>query len=291
MGGAHPVNERLFRRYLHPMAPQPTGLPASGKPRGPIRALLCDVYGTLFISDSGDIGAPAEAAPEAALAAFMTEQGIRGEPRELPRRLRAAILERHAQRRAEGLAHPESRIEEIWMSLLKTRDRDRAREAALAYELMVNPVYPMPGLADLLRVCQAAALPLGIVSNAQFFTPLLFRWFLGASPEALGFAPDLTAYSFRLGAAKPSPLLLDSCLAGLQRRGLRPADALVLGNDMLNDILPAHRAGFQTALFAGDRRSLRLRADHPDCRRVAPDMVVTALDQIPPWLPDRERRP
>jgi putative hydrolase of the HAD superfamily len=278
------MNDRLFRRYLRPMTVQPTELPASGKPRRPIRGLLCDVYGTLFISGSGDIGAPSEDGPEAELAAFIAEQRISGTPRELRQRLSAAIQQRHAQLRGGGIEFPEIHIEAIWKSILDTRDGNHARDVALAYELIVNPVYPMPGLTDLLRACRAAALPLGIVSNAQFFTPLLFHWFMGAPPEMLGFAPDLTAYSFRLGVAKPSPLLLDYCLAGLRRRGLRPADVLVLGNDMLNDILPAHQAGYQTALFAGDRRSLRLREDRPECRQVAPDLVVSALNQIPRWL-------
>ena len=49
---------------------------------------------------------------------------------------------------------------------------------------------------------------------------------------------------------------------------------------MLNDILPARSAGFQTALFAGDRRSLRLRRDDPRCTNLKPDMILTDLFQF-----------
>ena len=53
-----------------------------------------------------------------------------------------------------------------------------------------------------------------------------------------------------------------------------------LGNDMLNDIYPARNVGFQTALFAGDKRSLRLRTEDPRCRDLTSDLVVTDLGQL-----------
>jgi putative hydrolase of the HAD superfamily len=49
---------------------------------------------------------------------------------------------------------------------------------------------------------------------------------------------------------------------------------------MLNDIFPAKITGFQTALFAGDKRSLRRRTDDPRCRNLKPDLVVTDLGQL-----------
>jgi putative hydrolase of the HAD superfamily len=59
------------------------------------------------------------------------------------------------------------------------------------------------------------------------------------------------------------------------------ADAvLFVGNDMLNDIFPAKSLGFQTALFAGDARSLRLRTDDSRCRNLSADIVLTDLEQL-----------
>jgi putative hydrolase of the HAD superfamily len=49
---------------------------------------------------------------------------------------------------------------------------------------------------------------------------------------------------------------------------------------MLNDMLPAYAEGFQTALFAGDKRSLRLREDDPRCKNLSPDLVITDLRQL-----------
>jgi putative hydrolase of the HAD superfamily len=53
---------------------------------------------------------------------------------------------------------------------------------------------------------------------------------------------------------------------------------------MLKDIWCAAQAGFKTALFAGDRRSLRKREDDERCKNHRPDAVVTELAQIPPML-------
>ena len=83
-----------------------------------------------------------------------------------------------------------------------------------------------------------------------------------------------------LGVAKPSPRLFQAAAAACERQGLPPAAVLYVGNDICNDIRPARQAGFQTALFAGDRRSLRLREDNPACRRVRPDLVITELPQL-----------
>jgi putative hydrolase of the HAD superfamily len=53
---------------------------------------------------------------------------------------------------------------------------------------------------------------------------------------------------------------------------------------MLNDIYPSKKAGFKTALFAGDNRSLRLRTDDLKCSNLSADLVITDLIQIIDYL-------
>jgi putative hydrolase of the HAD superfamily len=158
--------------------------------------------------------------------------------------------------------------------------RQKARQFAVEFELIANPVYPMPGLSETLRALKSAPLALGLISNAQFFTPQLFQWFLKADTTALGFDPELIFYSYRLGVAKPSLKLFEAAAAACTRKGIAPAGVLYVGNDMRNDIRPARETGFQTALFAGDQRSLRLRDDDRACRGVQPDLVITELPQL-----------
>jgi putative hydrolase of the HAD superfamily len=195
---------------------------------------------------------------------------------------REAVLERHEARRGET-AHPELRVEELWAQFLLSRrgQESGARELALRYELAVNPAYPMPAAAETLALLRSRGLTLGLISNAQFFTPLLFEAFFGAPPEALGFDRELLTYSFELGEAKPSPSLFAPAKKRLAALGLRPENALYVGNDMLNDISAAAQAGFKTALFAGDRRSLRLREGDPRVRGILPDRVARRLEDVP----------
>jgi putative hydrolase of the HAD superfamily len=281
---------RLIRAVSAPPPPlPPPDLPAAlealappGAPPIPgIRAAIFDVYGTLFISAAGEIGASAEspAAPRERLETLAGEYHC--SPADLRDYFRAAVLERHAARRGET-AYPELRVEELWERFLARRGgpRDRARELALRYELAVNPAWPMPAAAETLARLRDRGLILGLISNAQFFTPLLFEAFFGAPPEALGFDSGLLAYSFELGEAKPSPKLFAPAARRLAALGLKPENALYVGNDMLNDIFAAVRAGFRTALFAGDRRSLRLREGDPRTQGLMPDRVARRLEDL-----------
>lgn len=252
--------------------------PAAG-PLAGIRAVLWDVYGTLFASAAGDVGTAAEG-PNADLDVLAREiaTGLGGE--DLRRFFRAAVLEEH-RRLAARTSHPEVRVEEIWARLPGLRSGTDAEEVALRYELAVNPVVPMESLSACLESLREAGLPLGIVSNAQFFTPLLFEGLLGVPPEGLGFDRDLLQYSFAGREGKPAPSMFRSARAVLQARGIRAEEALFVGNDMRNDVCAAQDAGFRAALFAGDARSLRLRTEEAGCAGRLPDAVLRRLSDAP----------
>jgi putative hydrolase of the HAD superfamily len=121
---------------------------------------------------------------------------------------------------------------------------------------------------------------MGIISNAQFYTPYLFNGFLHSNPKDLGFHPDLTLYSYKFGYAKPSTFMFQIAADRLENRLIPAHSTLFIGNDMLNDIYPAKQIGFKTALFAGDARSLRLRKDDPRCKNLTADLVITDLGQL-----------
>lgn len=289
----------IVRRHAQPLEPQPTGQTAVRPHFVGLRAVLFDVYGTLFVSAAGEVGtvlhAPQAGALRAALGAIDAEGDLDEAAVEGARLLPLAIAREQARRRAEGCAVPEIEIRRTWAAVLfelrlrgllrEIPTADRIEHLAVEFESRVNPVWPMPGAADTLARLRAQGLRLGIVSNAQFFTPLLFGALLGAAPDALGFDPDACAWSYRRLEAKPAPGLFDEALAALRgRHGIEPGEVLYVGNDLLNDIWAARQAGCRTALFAGDCRSLRLREDEPRCAGLRPDAVLTALDQLPGLL-------
>jgi putative hydrolase of the HAD superfamily len=270
--------------HIRLLRPLPTGHPPGGRLIKPVEAVLFDVYGTLFISGSGDVGTAEKKRPAVTAVETLCRQfGIDALPDQISRQLTDTIRADHAHKRAAGIPYPEIEIELIWQQILGWKEKKRLRDFALAYEWLVNPSFPMPGVEETLRTLRRRGRILGIVSNAQFFTPLLFRWFLGADPEKLGFDPGLTVYSYRCGEAKPSETLFRLCADKLQNMGVAPASIVFVGNDMINDILPAAKVGWQTALFAGDSRSLRLRQEREECRSLRPDLVVTDLRQLLAW--------
>ena len=268
--------------HMTPLQPIPTALQPSGGPTDTVKAIVFDIYGTLFISASGGINlTPKTAEPlDQRMTVLLAKYDIAQSPAQLRRSLGNAIGQRHGELQARGIAYPEVEIDQVWMQVLNWDDLKKVRAFALAYEMIANPVYPMPHLESLLAACRDAHMPMGIISNAQFYTPCLFEHFLGADVQTLGFADDLTIYSFKTGHGKPSPYLFQLARKKLQARGLKTKRVLFVGNDMLNDIYPAQQAGFQTALFAGDQRSLRLRPDDPRCVNLKPDVVITDLDQL-----------
>ncbi len=270
-----------LRSQLRLLVPLPTGLVPSGRIHGPIRAILFDIYGTLFVSGSGDIGvAENQFRQSDALDALRARCRIPWSSAQMARKLFAAIRHAHTQKKALGVDHPEVKIDHIWQGILGWSRMARVRRLAEAYEYIVNPTYPMPGLDQVLRTLRGRGILMGVISNAQFFTPQLFTTFLGATPEQLGFAADLSLYSFRFGCAKPSMMLFDHAVKRLQKWQVSPESVLYVGNDMRNDIRPASQAGFQTALFAGDRRSLRQHNDDPALRGMFPDLLITDLRQL-----------
>jgi putative hydrolase of the HAD superfamily len=131
---------------------------------------------------------------------------------------------------------------------------------------------------------------MGIISNAQFYTPLLLRWFLKADPTDIGFVKDLLIYSFEIGRAKPSPSLFKIAASRLKKMGVFPESILYVGNDVRKDLLPAKQTGFQTALFAGDARSLRLGDDASAHRLASADLIITDLSQLLPYIKGHAER-
>lgn len=275
--------DQLVRRYSsEPLEPLPTGMPRRGVVRGSIEAILFDVYGTLFISKAGDISIARKEAEQntQAIKKLLEKFQIDRDVAVLQDEFFDEIERDKGERRRRGFDYPEVVIEEVWQRVLKRDDEEIIRPFAMEYELIVNPVFPMPHAKKLLSMCRRKNIPLGIISNAQFYTPYLFSGFMDATIEELGFRRDLVFFSYVFGYCKPSLFLFEKASENLRKAAISLKQTLYVGNDMLKDIYPAAVSGFQTVLFAGDSRSLRLREDDARCRDVTPDLVITDLLEI-----------
>ena len=58
------VDKKAIEKYLRPLVPRPTSSTPQGELTEEIRCALFDIYGTLFISGSGDISLARQNSPE-----------------------------------------------------------------------------------------------------------------------------------------------------------------------------------------------------------------------------------
>lgn len=290
----------IVQRLSRPLAPEPTGESTQLPDLSKIRAIVFDVYGTLLQSGVGDIslvqsGADSlrEAAARTALedAGFEIDSNFGG----LAEQLMEGIQLHQKVIRESGIEWPEIDIREVWHVLISTlaakglilgkADKETIERVSINFECRVNGVWPMPGMQELIEHLRDKQVPLGIVSNAQWFTPLLFDALVDKSIHTLGFNRELCVWSWELREAKPSTRLYAEVCDALQKRGIEPSETLYIGNDRRNDVAPAMAVGLRTLLFAGDRRSLRWRHGDSVAGDTQPSGILAALPDLIPALP------
>ncbi|MFA7256384.1 MAG: HAD family hydrolase [Kiritimatiellales bacterium] len=280
---------QIVKSLSRPIEPLPTGMRIDLHPVDSIETVLFDVYGTLLISGSGDVGTAAATDSAEALTQALLASGYKGNLERAgelgPEMMQAEIRLWHEKAKQNGFEYPEVDISKVWknvighfqaLEILKPDDDDgKILRLAVEYECLVNPAWPMPGARETITFLKKRGFKLGIVSNAQFYTPLTLQALLGQSVEELGFDPELCVWSYKKLRAKPDIKLFQ----GLEK-SVDLSKALYVGNDMLNDIWTATQAGCQTILFAGDQRSLRRREQDSRCKKLIPTAVVDDLRQI-----------
>ena len=278
----------LIRNHCQPLEPRATDTAPQLVRLPNVRAVLFDIYGTLMISGSGDIGSDRADHRQASLQAVadLFDIELSCSAQEANEAFATEVRAEHARLKASGTTYPEVDFREIWSRVLSqianptTAGAVDSTKFSLEFELRVNPTWPMPAAESTLDELRQRDLMLGIVSNAQFFTPLLFSALMERDLEGLGVSSELTYFSFEHRQAKPGTALYDLAKSKLAELGIGADQVLYVGNDMLNDVTAASQVGFRTALFAGDQRSLRMRSDDERVHGVKADIVVTELPQL-----------
>ncbi|UCD56339.1 MAG: HAD hydrolase-like protein, partial [Candidatus Hydrogenedentota bacterium] len=270
-------------------------------------AVLWDVYGTLLALSVGDLES-ALAKKETMRTAFRLtakefgfERFLNGDPAETLMELYVREIEKtHRRKRIHGIFSPEVRIEQIWTRIMKKLAlkgyKPRANGNGIGLDLALKVAYFFddvyqtkvlyPGARQTLESVRKLGLKQGIISNAQFYTPIALKILLrqkgsrGVDPLQRLFDRRLVFFSYRLGVSKPNPLAFEQARTRLRAMKIEPNQVLYVGNDVLNDMIPARKVGFKCVLFAGDRESLTLRENHTECAGFRPDAVIKSLPQL-----------
>ncbi|MBN2348912.1 MAG: HAD family hydrolase [Bacteroidales bacterium] len=291
-----------FLKSLKPQLPEKTGMIPKIYPDTSIRGILFDIYGTLLVSASGDIDQWKISTDNLFTALNLAGVKINGKDSSEAETILSDMLsgfqnivkklKEHAIQ--NGIPFPEPDLFQVWSELISKTNQESGisykgspdiQKIMFVFELLSNPIYPMPGLKELINKLNEYKIPLGLVSNAQSYTPVFLNYFLTDKVEISEtveyFDKDITVLSYKLKRMKPDTLLFEQLVPVLkQKYNLKPSQVLYVGNDMLKDIFTSQKVGFKTALFAGDTRSLRLREDNEEIKAVQPDFIFTELLQL-----------
>lgn len=248
--------QKILTRFLSPTSfhflkspPKPAKEPF------PFRAVIFDIYGTLLIAPAGGVKPDPDADPE--IRRIIRCWGC-SPPASPSTAIHEAVLRHHAAARTLGYDYPEVDLRKLWREVLLLDDGTSTQELVESIEAAWHPSVPMPGAAGAIAYLAAEGVSLGLLSNAQCNTMSS----LGELRDS--FAPELTILSFQQGIAKPSPRIFDMMADRLAGRGIATHETLYIGNDPLQDILPASACGFRTALFKGHPDSIRAGECDPD---------------------------
>ena len=102
--------------------PEPTGLTQRLPLLEGIRALIFDIYGTLFVSGSGDISLAQEVDRDSVLLSVLGDAGVTWPQHDdvsAGKAFTDLIRASHARARSKGVDYPEVEIREIWRDLLR----------------------------------------------------------------------------------------------------------------------------------------------------------------------------
>jgi putative hydrolase of the HAD superfamily len=216
------------------------------------RAVLFDVGGPIDMEFAWEI------AVDGAIAAACGMEGIRVDQ---------AMIEEASERAVEAFA-PDAyahMVETLCGGDPATVARVAERRRAMLAGLDVFQL--RPDIDGLLRRLAGRGLRLGIVANQ----PAAMRGRLARA--GIG---DLFAYqgmSGETGWAKPDPRAFTSAAAAL---GVAPAECIMVGDRIDNDIAPAKALGMAAILF----RSGRHRRQKPRNEAEAPDAIVTDVPEL-----------
>lgn len=218
-----------------------------------LRAVIFDLYGTLL-----EFGPPpADAEQQWAQdwqAAFGTAPRLTR--LQFADECRRVVALEHSAARARRIACPEV----FWPDIVDAALPEVARLPAAAranlpfYEAgLTHTVRLMPGAADALRAAQAASLHLGLASNCQPYSLReLDRALATAGLSRDLFHPRLCFLSFEHGFSKPNPHVFRHLTARLRLLGVAPAEAMMVGDRVDNDLDPARVHGWQTCAIGPD---------------------------------------
>ncbi len=211
------------------------------------RALISDIYNTLL-----EVGPPPADATERweSLWEDMLADPARLTLAEFAAACEKIIAREHDSAMRVGVHNPEI----YWPAVAKEALPELARlaesesdEFLYQHARLQRTARLMPGAGEVLRKLEETRVLLGLASNCQPYTLRELDAALATAKLSRAvFKPELCFFSFAAGFSKPNPHAFRFLRAQIQVCGILPAETLLVGDRLVNDVEPARLHGFQT---------------------------------------------
>lgn len=267
-----------------------------------IKAVLCDVYGTLLIGKSNSVGDLERGKEDPkqfnkVIKEFNFKNALLRINKNPSKVLKGLYLEEikkvHERKKKKGIVYPEMLIENVWKSIIKKLTLNgysynkkiygNLREfsfkvAYFYYHAEGNHTF-YHNAFNVLESLKNYGIVLGLVSNSQFCTPInLDIEIKRNSGNKAGlydlFDKNFIGFSYKVGQSKPGKEIFKKVLNNLKAKKIKKQQTIFIGNDINNDIKPANEIGFKTVLFAGDKNTLKFDT------KIKSDAIITNWSQL-----------
>ena len=273
-----------------------------------IRAVSFNIYGTLVSVPGGELYFVhpekflMETALEKTIQEFKMWQSMSrkpGKPSEYMGRIYEQILDEvRIARGSGGERHPETRSDDIWGRIVNRLTKNEyqydaafygdvnqlAEKISYFFHTSLQGYAALPGTLETLQALKQRGVALGLLADAQCFTPVHLLRALSRQGKLSRvtevFDPELMVLSFEVGSRKPSERLFRALVAKLAERDVAANQVLHVGSNLPNDLMPARRLGFRTALYAGDKSAVVASNEQLNEPASRPDVLITAIEQL-----------
>ncbi len=284
-----------IKKLCQPLEVVPTEIQPKLNSLKNIKAVLFDVYGTLLISGYDELGGFSAMDRVEAFELAFFDAGFCGDLAKASKLTNQQFfdkLENHKYLcKICGIWHPDPDVETVFTEIIESlqndgvlsgvADESKIRDFIVGFECRINPTWSMPNAADVLAKLKESGKVLGVVSDAQFYTPILMESLISENLFDQVFDSECCIWSNIVGEKNPSQKLFNRVLGALMvKHGIRASEVLYVGNDLFNDVGTAKIMGCKAALFAGDSRSVRLRENDERLEGIVADAVITDLNQL-----------
>ncbi len=293
-----------------PLPPKPEAPKATAylKPLPGVRAVAWNIYGTLLRIADGDLlfEVPQPLRMQIALEKVDAEFNMWNHMYRKPVAPWKYLLEQYqkllerqqmAATKVKGDV-PEVSSSQIWRQILAQLeekdyqydvefygDMDQLSEkVAYFFHASLQGLEAAPNALRALETVAAGHLHQGLLADGQSFTLVQLLRCLGAQGKLppLGdlFQPDLIGLSCQVGVRKPSKTLFQAFQQRAGENGLAPDEVLYVSSRLDQDLAVAKAFGMSTALYAGDKLSLKATKEEIANPKLRPDRLLTDLAQI-----------